>query len=331
MSAHHPYTQPIEGLLRYETIDELNAVARGSGAEALQLQPGSLRSVYRTASLGRIHFSVSAFSGPVLFRGSAPPDTCLIGASAGHSGMPPGARGRDATELRFIPPGRAFTSFLAPTTRHVAIAVDLRTLEEAVELQAGSRGFGVLQARCFRARNVQARERLVRTLAALAVQAARHVGPSRPTTTSARSIEAATIEALMLETFPDGSPGADPDRHRIARRAADLMHEAPQAEWSLLDIARELRTTLRTLETGFREVMGVTPRQYRHVVRLHRARADLRRPSDTDTVSCIAMRYGLLHLGRFSVDYRTMFGESPSQTLREARGENSPEAGERAA
>ncbi len=34
------------------------------------------------------------------------------------------------------------------------------------------------------------------------------------------------------------------------------------------------------------------------------------------TVTVIATEYGFFHLGQFAVDYRKMFGESPSETLR---------------
>jgi transcriptional regulator GlxA family with amidase domain len=36
------------------------------------------------------------------------------------------------------------------------------------------------------------------------------------------------------------------------------------------------------------------------------------------TVSKTATRFGFRELGRFSVEYRTIFGESPSETLRQA-------------
>jgi AraC-like DNA-binding protein len=45
----------------------------------------------------------------------------------------------------------------------------------------------------------------------------------------------------------------------------------------------------------------------------------LRRAVPEETVGQIAMRNGLVHLGRFSVSYRKVFGESPSETIRAAR------------
>ena len=34
------------------------------------------------------------------------------------------------------------------------------------------------------------------------------------------------------------------------------------------------------------------------------------------TVTVIAKQHGFLHLGQFAIEYRKMFGESPSETLR---------------
>ena len=59
-------------------------------------------------------------------------------------------------------------------------------------------------------------------------------------------------------------------------------------------------------------------RQCRHL-RLSRARrALLSARGRSVTVSKIATRLGFFELGRFSVEYRKLFGESPSETLRKA-------------
>jgi transcriptional regulator GlxA family with amidase domain len=41
----------------------------------------------------------------------------------------------------------------------------------------------------------------------------------------------------------------------------------------------------------------------------------------TATVTSIATEYGFWELGRFSVDYRTLFGETPSAALQRRRNE----------
>jgi transcriptional regulator GlxA family with amidase domain len=53
-------------------------------------------------------------------------------------------------------------------------------------------------------------------------------------------------------------------------------------------------------------------------LRLNAARRDLLRRDAEESVGTVAVRWGLLHLGRFSADHRRMFGESPSETRRAA-------------
>jgi len=73
----------------------------------------------------------------------------------------------------------------------------------------------------------------------------------------------------------------------------------------------------RSLQYGFMEYLGVTPIQYLRIVRLNGARADLLKEQNPEIrVSDIALNWGFLELGRFSREYRQMFMELPSQTLR---------------
>jgi AraC family ethanolamine operon transcriptional activator len=54
-------------------------------------------------------------------------------------------------------------------------------------------------------------------------------------------------------------------------------------------------------------------------LRLNAARRELTSGAPGSTVTGAAMRSGHLHLGRFAIEYREQFGESPSATLRRAR------------
>ena len=74
--------------------------------------------------------------------------------------------------------------------------------------------------------------------------------------------------------------------------------------------------SIRRLQEGFREYVGVSPRQWLTDIRLARVREDLVRGGDGLTVADVAMRWGLMHTGRFAAAYRRKYGESPSETLR---------------
>ncbi|CAN0374749.1 unnamed protein product, partial [Phaeothamnion confervicola] len=74
-----------------------------------------------------------------------------------------------------------------------------------------------------------------------------------------------------------------------------------------------LSVSERTLRKAFHKVRGLPPCRHLRMLRLSQARRAL---MDTDcgasTVTEIATGFGFLELGRFSVEYRRAFGESPS-------------------
>jgi transcriptional regulator GlxA family with amidase domain len=72
----------------------------------------------------------------------------------------------------------------------------------------------------------------------------------------------------------------------------------------------------RTLRKAFHRVYGVPPCRHLRMLRLSSARRALLSADGTLTkVTEIAMSFGFAELGRFSVEYKKAFGESPSQTL----------------
>ena len=58
----------------------------------------------------------------------------------------------------------------------------------------------------------------------------------------------------------------------------------------------------------------MSPMRYLRTARLNRVREALLRDDRTESIIDIAMAWGFYHLGRFSIEYRKQFGESPSET-----------------
>ena len=68
------------------------------------------------------------------------------------------------------------------------------------------------------------------------------------------------------------------------------------------------------------QVLGINPVAFLRAMRLNGVRRDLRSAcSAGDCVQDVAARWGFWHLGHFVTDYKHMFGELPSQTLRAPR------------
>ncbi|WP_377639356.1 AraC family transcriptional regulator [Oryzobacter terrae] len=124
------------------------------------------------------------------------------------------------------------------------------------------------------------------------------------------------VAGLLLAATPDDEAPRVGTRPRVVRRAMSAMEEDPARAWSPGDLAALAGVSVRRLQQGFREYVGMTPFQYLHDLRLERAHQDLVHAEARVGVTEVAMRWGLTHTGRFAADYRAKFGQSPSQTLR---------------
>jgi len=104
---------------------------------------------------------------------------------------------------------------------------------------------------------------------------------------------------------------------RVAWKAERYMRDNLQHPITIFDLCDAVGAAERTLHLAFREEFGTSPKAYLKMLRLNGARRDLRNARGQN-VTDIAMKWDFLHFGWFSHDYRSMFGESPSATLRHA-------------
>lgn len=103
----------------------------------------------------------------------------------------------------------------------------------------------------------------------------------------------------------------------VMRRFRRMIEESPDQPLFIPEICQAIRVSERTLRACCQEHLAMSPKRYLQLRRLHLARRALRSaPAEQTTVTDIAMRYGFWQLGRFSVEYRALFGEAPSTTLR---------------
>ena len=89
----------------------------------------------------------------------------------------------------------------------------------------------------------------------------------------------------------------------------------------LADLCSNTHMQPRSLEYGFREVVRLSPMRYVRMLRLGEVRRQLSQGSAVKrSISEIALDAGFSHLSQFTVDYKKVFGETPSTTRRRARG-----------
>ena len=112
---------------------------------------------------------------------------------------------------------------------------------------------------------------------------------------------------------PSGRPAVLP---RAVRLALEAVRAEPARPFPIADLAAAAGSTPRTLQRQFRAFLGKTPGAAVRDLRFERARRDLLQGAPGATVTEVALRCGLSHLGRFAIEYRRRYGETPSQTLR---------------
>lgn len=139
--------------------------------------------------------------------------------------------------------------------------------------------------------------------------------------TSAVELEArlvtAIIDSLLAASHLQPRPASA--RKQLADAARMLCLQDPQASVSLEGAAEVLGISRRYLQTCFQTSFGLSASQLLRAERLSRVRLSLveaREKQKACSIGDVAATAGFWHWSRFSADYRQMFGELPSQTLR---------------
>lgn len=110
-------------------------------------------------------------------------------------------------------------------------------------------------------------------------------------------------------------------RQLVVKRAREFMREHIEDPISIEDLCIHLGVSRRTLQYSFQDVLDLNPVKFLRALRLNGVRRALKRADpQRDTVADIAARWGFWHLSHFASEYRAMFEELPSQTLKRARG-----------
>ena len=100
------------------------------------------------------------------------------------------------------------------------------------------------------------------------------------------------------------------------RKAEECFAAGQGSPVSLADLCAAAGVSHDTLYSAFTTMCGSSPMEYFKKRRLTNAREELLAGSpERGAVKRAALNVGLTHLGRFSTEYRALFGESPSSTL----------------
>lgn len=103
----------------------------------------------------------------------------------------------------------------------------------------------------------------------------------------------------------------------VVARFEEFLEANPDRPLYLTEICASIGVAERTLRAACEQHLGMGPIRFLTLRRMHLVRhALLRADPSKATVTRVVTDHGFWELGRFSVTYRAMFDETPSETLR---------------
>jgi AraC family ethanolamine operon transcriptional activator len=125
------------------------------------------------------------------------------------------------------------------------------------------------------------------------------------------------VQLLTLGRNPPRENVSAQHARRTLRRVRDYLQAHTDRCVTVHELCEQLGASPRALQDCFHKYVGLSPKAYLKALKLNEARRELRRAdSPLGSVSDVAVRYGFWHLSQFAADYRWLFGELPSETLR---------------
>lgn len=200
-------------------------------------------------------------------------------------------------DLLLVGPGGSYDAMVAPGT--IPVVLSMRCAEVEALRERG-------RVRRVRAPGCQARWHRVITDVLMSW---------RPDLASV-DLPGPALRELLLEAVGRGE-GLQPRRPpawTVFRRARHQLLQDLGRPMTVESLATSIGASRRTLEYACERYVGMGPGRFRKRLRLNQARRALQ--TGKPTVAEAATSVGLSHLGRFSGEYRALFGEFPSETRR---------------
>ena len=131
---------------------------------------------------------------------------------------------------------------------------------------------------------------------------------------------------LSIITKPRRHNFIKPDtstRYRGMVRAIQYIKEHDDEMICIKNLCTAANVSWRSLDRAFKEHFDKTPKQYvkcHQLIQVHKA---LLSDQATSIIADVAARWGFWHSGQFAADYKKLFGELPTETLRSVRSKRS--------
>ena len=272
--------------------------------------------------LGRIVLQSGAAGGATIADGVSQSGSFVFFLrNSGHS-HPMSLNGEAVTinDIAVFPPGKPFAVMCRGPHKWISISVPLEVLEEAGFSRAQLHALGAA------ASLIRVLHPLARQLVAAATYAMELI-QSTPISADAsryRNIERALLADLFTAiTHSDASAHASTRQinrslDRIVRQALAFLRTQDGQDHHVEYLCRAIDVAERSLLRAFHKFFGIGPTQYLKLRRLNNVHYALRASGCKETtVTGVLTGCGVTELGRFAGAYKALFGECPSETLKQ--------------
>jgi AraC family ethanolamine operon transcriptional activator len=131
------------------------------------------------------------------------------------------------------------------------------------------------------------------------------------------------IFGQILSILNNSQPGQNAlylSRKKAIRKIKEFLAEHPKELLKVSSLCTICGVSERTLQYAFLEHYGVSPKKYLNNYRLNCVRRELwKSDPDLTKVNDVASLWEFWHMGQFAADYRKLFGELPSETLKKKK------------
>ncbi|GAB3481672.1 helix-turn-helix domain-containing protein [Marinomonas epiphytica] len=127
------------------------------------------------------------------------------------------------------------------------------------------------------------------------------------------------LELLKAETPVPAKTQSYHHRKKVVDCVSQYLQQHTDAAVTVTQLCQIANVSRRSLQYSFESILGVSPIQYLRLTRLNGVRRDLMKASHEKTrksVGQVAEQWGFWHLSQFSKDYKLLFNETPSKTLK---------------
>lgn len=309
-------------LIECHEPDQLNSVIPGVAYRAVPAQAGPFRLSLASFDFGDFIFQTGQCSPMLAMANVLPSGRAFIQLPFdGLDGFILNGRPIGRGTVALYGEGGGFERSSKQTTRHLAIGLPAALADDVLPVSRKSPLLRIAAHGMYRARDA-AWSHIVQ-LAGATFERARfsdvfaHEEARRSLRASLLHAAQALLDGNDQQAEARGGLRISADRRRIVLAADAFLRENPSRAIYTDDLCAALGVSATRMADAFRATFGISPHRFLKLRRLAMVRAALRDHDEIGSVplvKTVALLHGFWHLGQFALDYRGMYGETPSET-----------------